>query len=82
MTNELKRRIEDIYHLALEKRAGEERLAYLESACAGDTELRASVDGLLKAHDEAGDFLQAPILEPDITLDTTPITEDAGTVIG
>jgi serine/threonine protein kinase len=40
------------------------------------------VEELLKAHDEAGDFLEAPILEPDITLDDSPLTEGPGTIIG
>jgi serine/threonine protein kinase/dienelactone hydrolase len=82
MAIERKKRIEDIYHLALEKNRGQERRVYLESACAGDSELRASVEGLLKAHDEAGDFLEAPILQPDITLDESPLTEGPGTIIG
>jgi len=38
-----------------------ERPAFLESACAGDPELRAEVESLLASHDEAGTaFLQKP----------------------
>jgi len=82
MANERKKRIEAIYHLALQKRAGEERSAYLNSACADDSDLRASVEGLLKANDEAGDFLESPILDSRVTLDDSPLTESLGTVIG
>lgn len=35
----------------------DERPAYLDAACAGDGSLRAEVDGLLAAHDDAPDFL-------------------------
>ena len=82
MVNERRKRIEVIYHLALEKGTGDERSAYLDSACGDDSDLRASVEGLLKAHDKAGDFLESPILEPGITLDESPIIEGPGTVIG
>jgi tetratricopeptide (TPR) repeat protein len=82
MTNERRRRIEAVYHLALEKEAGEERSAYLDSACGDDADLRASVEGLLKAYDEAGDFLESPPLGTNVTLDSSPISEGPGTVIG
>src|SRR5437764_4378480 len=36
----------------------EQRPAYLQEACAGAPELRAEVDALLKAHGEAGSFLE------------------------
>ncbi|MEE8149053.1 MAG: protein kinase, partial [candidate division Zixibacteria bacterium] len=81
MVNERKKRIEAIYHLALEKGTEGERSTYLDSACGGDFDLRASVKGLLKAHDKAGDFLETPILEPGIILDTSPLSEGPGTVI-
>jgi tetratricopeptide (TPR) repeat protein/tRNA A-37 threonylcarbamoyl transferase component Bud32 len=40
-----------------------ERAAYLDEACAGDPELRAGVDRLLRALDAAGDFLARPAAE-------------------
>ncbi len=67
---------------ALEKRTVEERATYLDEVCRDDNRLRTELVSLLKAHDEAGDFLDAPIFQPDITLDIFPITEDPGTVIG
>ena len=82
MANERKRRIEDIYHQALKKGTGPERSAYLNSACADDSELLAAVEGLLKAHDEAGDFLSTPILEGNVTFDNSHMTEGLGTIIG
>ncbi|CAN5403326.1 hypothetical protein BH09PLA1_BH09PLA1_09370 [soil metagenome] len=38
----------------------EQRGAFLDAACQGDTALRAEVESLLKSHDEAGQFLGAP----------------------
>ena len=40
-----------------------ERCAYLERACGADAELRQRVERLLKAHDQAGDFLEHPPAE-------------------
>jgi serine/threonine protein kinase len=37
-----------------------ERSAFLEHACGDDVELRRRVEGLLLAHDSAGDFLEIP----------------------
>ncbi len=67
---------------ALEKRTVEERTTYLDEVCRDNHRLRTELVSLLKAHDEAGDFLDAPIFQPGITLDIPPITEDPGTVIG
>src|SRR6266849_6422215 len=44
---------------ALQLSAGE-RSAYLERACGADEQLRRRVERLLKAHDQAGDFLERP----------------------
>src|SRR6266404_8135569 len=39
----------------------EQRSAFLEAACGGDADLRASVEALLQAHMQSGEFLeQAP----------------------
>lgn len=39
----------------------------LDSLCAGDRQLRAEVESLLAADDEAGAFLEQPALEQDLT---------------
>src|SRR4051794_31230796 len=51
---------ETIFAAALEKRDPAERSAYLDQACAGQPELRRNVEELLRAHHEAGTFLQQP----------------------
>ena len=82
MANERTRRIEGIYHQALKKGTEQERSAYLDSACGDDSGLRAAVEGLLKSHDKAGGFLKTPILESNVTLDYSPLSEGTGTTIG
>ncbi|MCP4709656.1 MAG: protein kinase, partial [Planctomycetes bacterium] len=72
---------EAIYYAVVEKPPSE-RSAYLKAACGGDTELLARIEGLLKVRDEAGDFLDAPVMEAHITLDDAPLLESPGTVIG
>ena len=71
---------ESIFMGALQKQTPEERAAYLDEACASNAELRQSVELLLKAHDKAGQFLQAvPWTDP--TRDQ-PDRQGPGTVIG
>ncbi|HUT91553.1 MAG TPA: protein kinase [Thermoguttaceae bacterium] len=52
---------ESIFEQAIEKASPEERTAFLEEACAGDRELRAKVEALLRAHDHPDSFLGRPI---------------------
>jgi predicted unusual protein kinase regulating ubiquinone biosynthesis (AarF/ABC1/UbiB family) len=47
-----------------------ERSAYLERACGADEELRQRVERLLKAHDQAGDFLEKP--PPEAVVESKP----------
>jgi tetratricopeptide (TPR) repeat protein len=62
MDAERARRLEQLYHSALEHAAAE-RAAFLESACGADLALRQEVESLL-AHDKAAeDFIEAPALE-------------------
>jgi len=74
--------VEAIYHSALEKKSPAERAAFLDLACKNNPALRAQVEVLLKAHDQVGDFLEAPVFDPDVTLDDTPLAEGPGSIIG
>ncbi|MCU0916416.1 MAG: serine/threonine protein kinase, partial [Planctomycetes bacterium] len=74
--------IEAIYHAALGTEPGPAREAYLARIGAGNTALRAQVEALLHAHEEAGDFLEVPALGGDETIDMSPLSEGPGTVIG
>jgi hypothetical protein len=48
---------EDIFARALEFGSPTERQQFLEQACAGNAGLRGEIETLLRAHDEAGEFL-------------------------
>jgi serine/threonine protein kinase len=72
---------DQIFHAAAELSDSDERLAFLEQACEGDSVLREEIEELLE-HDGAQDSLldqSAPGLPP--TVDQS-ITERPGTVIG
>src|SRR5215472_4350912 len=71
---------EEIFHQAL-ARDLEERAAYLERACAGDPQLRAAVEALLRANVGASGFLEQPAPALFATVDE-PIREKPGTVFG
>ena len=73
---------EAIFKAAIKLQSSAEREAYLKEACGDDAGLRNRLKILLKAHEEAGSFLEAPAFDPDVTLDTSALTEGPGTVIG
>ncbi|MFC1795053.1 serine/threonine protein kinase [Planctomycetota bacterium] len=75
---------EEIFHKALDIADLDQRAAYLDNACMGNDQLRAEVEELLKAHEEAGNFLDSPGDSPDpnATLETSPFIEGPGTKIG
>src|SRR5205085_7667264 len=50
---------EAAFFACLEKKTPEEQLAYLDQACAGQPELRATVEKLLAAHPKMGVFLES-----------------------
>src|SRR5438046_4099237 len=56
------RKIEELYHAALELENGE-RTRFLIDASAGDDQLRRKVEQLLEAHQTADDFLCTPAIE-------------------
>jgi Tol biopolymer transport system component len=65
MTSERWRQVEDLFHSALD-RASDDRAAFLDAACAEDGALRLQVEGLLKSFDEAGDFIEKPVLDDSL----------------
>jgi len=50
-----------LFHQALDLQP-DERAAFFADSCNGDQDLRARVESLLKAHEDAGDFISAPAL--------------------
>jgi serine/threonine protein kinase len=76
--------VHSLFGRALEIASEAERAAYLDGACGANTGLRSEVESLLKALDQAGDFMKhpaAPSLDPVGTRDE-PLAERPGTVVG
>ncbi len=73
-------REEAIFEAAL-KLPAEHRADYLKSACVDDTALRARVEGLLQANENAGTFLESAARNKTIVLSLPP-EEKPGTKIG
>ena len=57
MKPELLQKIDQVFQSALDLAPGR-RAIFLDEACAGDSELRREVESLLKAHEDAGDFIE------------------------
>jgi serine/threonine protein kinase len=71
-----------IFSEAYRKKTPRQRKDYLNKKCGTDTDLRAEVESLLESYDDADGFLDAPVLNADVTLDESPISEGPGTIIG
>src|SRR4051812_257370 len=72
-----------IFANAIERPSVEDRVAFLDSVCSDDVELRRRIDALPQAYDEAGRFMQGSpsASHPDATIDQ-PVIEGPGTAIG
>src|SRR5436305_11543076 len=72
-----------IFDQAAEIRSASERDDFVQRECAGDAELRARVQGLLGAYEQAGSFLESPPagLGMAATVDRAP-DERPGTIVG
>src|SRR5712692_9382006 len=68
---------EEILQAALERGTPAERAAYLDGACGADTKLRSLVEGLLRAREAAGRFLEQPLFASSPTVDE-PNAEQGG----
>jgi serine/threonine protein kinase/Flp pilus assembly protein TadD len=73
---------EAIFKAAIKLKTSAERIAYVKDACSDDSELLARITSLLKAHDDKNSVLDAFIDDMGVTLDSSPISEGPGTVIG
>ena len=74
--------VEMIYNAAVKKKSGAERSAYLDAVCGDDNVLRVRVETLLIASEQVGDYLEVPAVDPNVTLDNSPLIDDPGTKIG
>ncbi len=71
---------ESVFAAALETNP-DQREAFLNGVCAANPALRASVEALLQAYEQAGGFLN-PDPEGQPTIDHAPISERTGSTIG
>jgi serine/threonine protein kinase/WD40 repeat protein len=60
----------------------EQRAAFLEKTCAGDVPLRRRVEALLRAHEEAGAFMDSPARAPFPHAGNSGLTDQSGEKIG
>jgi serine/threonine protein kinase/tetratricopeptide (TPR) repeat protein len=77
------RHLMTIFSGALDRESPPERAAYLDEACAADAALRERVEALLRAHEQAGGFLEprgTAAFESSSAPSTTP-NPVAGTII-
>jgi eukaryotic-like serine/threonine-protein kinase len=58
------------------------RSEFLDRACVGDTQMRARVEDLLKAHSEPGPFMERPAAGLATMIDQSPGFERPGAMIG
>jgi len=75
MTPERWQRVEQLYHSALERTAGE-REAYLAAECAGDEGLRREVESLIGNGPDGGAFLERPALQVAAEQYVSTVTPD------
>src|SRR5438552_12259465 len=64
-----------VFEAALELPPGD-RAAFLDGACGGDAALRQRLEALLSKHDQAGRFLEEPVVTGGFPTDAGPT--DAG----
>ncbi len=83
-------KVDEIFAEAVKIPDHSQQMAYLDNVCAEDTGLRARVEALLAAHNQAGSFLESPAplppSEPDAptapVAPPKPLTEAPGTMVG
>ena len=84
MMSEAKHETRAVFAGALVLTTPEKRARYLDDACRGNPDLRQRVEALLRAHEEAGAFLEEPAasLAGKTIAVATPLTEKPGDKIG
>jgi serine/threonine protein kinase len=74
--------LESIFFAAMAKNSPADRVAYLDEACRADAALRNRVERMLSAQAEAGSFLDTPLQDFGIPVETPDVIEAPGTIIG
>jgi serine/threonine-protein kinase len=73
MMPERYKQVDELFTAALERQP-EERAAFLDQACSGDSDLRREVEALLSADEQAQSFIESPAyqLAPELLTDDPP----------
>ena len=79
MDHERWRKVESIFHKALEADESRRR-SVLEESCADDESLRREVESLLAHHKNAGDFIETPAFADDANTESFRATPAAATL--
>ena len=74
-------RAKQLFHEALAKPT-EERSSFLERVCGDDLTLRTQVETLLRANEEAGEFLSDPTATMGKSPDDVVSSEEVGSTVG
>jgi len=75
------RNTDSIFFAALDLVSSDQRSAYLDRACAGDSRLRTEVEELLRAYPKVERFLEQPAPGVAVTIEQS-VAECPGTVVG
>jgi serine/threonine protein kinase len=78
MTPEQWQRVETVLQQALDRAPGD-RPSFLDEACEGDSQLLEEANTLIKAYEQAGDFIEQPAITQDAHL---LVGEDASGIVG
>jgi serine/threonine protein kinase len=82
MSSEPLNRVDEIFQAALDLPPAQ-RSAYLNDACAGDTELRQEIESLLRSYEESADFMERPAIESDAAVIADQLVDrNAGESVG
>jgi eukaryotic-like serine/threonine-protein kinase len=82
MMGEQQNEVRAVFLEALALTAPDERARYLDAACRDKPELRQRIEALLRAREQAGEFLRQDALGGDLNCIEFSIAEGPGTVIG
>src|SRR2546422_8462517 len=73
MNSKRSQEIDEIFQAALDL-PSDQRLAYLDRACASDKDLRDEVESLISSYERSGSFIEQPAIEVDASVVAGPLT--------
>jgi serine/threonine protein kinase/Flp pilus assembly protein TadD len=75
-------RVKAVFQAAVDEHPPDQWPGYLDSACAGDAELRREVEALLRAHLAEASLLNSPAFVANGANPTASLAEGPGTIVG